>query len=282
MLPLDDRTAERIATVIVDMGGPYERKSYELEPLLARAGWVPAPEYDGRPRVPWLAEQLVDHRDDHARIERLLCRVCDPVEYDEGGEVAEEFRTVLNEKLEAERLTISLVNGRPVLGEVGSDGAAHYSAPEDLPQRLPRLIQDSTAIQRLLNRVREAELCQRAGAHTMAIIGIGSFVEGLLYSLFMERDEKIRKEGFIGNSGRKFKPDKAGLQIMIDTAHERDWIQGDAKNFVDHVIEFRNFVHPAAELRGAVTFDDDTVMMCWAPVRALLNDLEEHLPPVRR
>ncbi|MCA1229565.1 hypothetical protein [Saccharopolyspora sp. 6M] len=280
MLPLDDRTAERVAAVIVDVGGPYERKSYELEPLLRRAGWTPAPEYDGTPRVPWLTEQLIENRDDHARIERLLCRVCDPVEHDDGRVIAEQFREQLNEKLDAEGLVISLVDGRPVLGEVGADGAAHYSAPENLAARLPLLIADATAVDRLLNRAREAELCEQAGAHTMAIIGIGSFVEGLLYSLFMERDEKIREEGFIGTTGRKFKPDKAGLQIMLDTAHERDWVQSDAKNFADHVVEFRNFVHPAAELRGGVTLDDDTVMMCWAPVRALLNDLEEHLPAV--
>ncbi|MBB5069886.1 hypothetical protein BJ969_002974 [Saccharopolyspora gloriosae] len=281
-MPLDDRTAERIATVIVDMGGPYERKSYELEPLLARAGWVPAPEYDGTPRVRWLAEQLIEHRDDHARIERLLCRVCDPIEYDDGAEVAEEFRTILNEKLMAERLIISLVGGRPVLGEIGSDGSAQFTAPDDLDERISGLIVDTFAADLLVRRLSEARICASHGAHTMAVIGIGSLVEGLLYSVLVERDPKIRECGFTNEKGKEVSPHQVGLAMLISLAHDNGWIQFDARAFMDRVREFRNFIHPRLEMEKQSRFDDDTVMMCWAPVRALLNDLEEHLPPVPR
>ncbi len=43
------------------------------------------------------------------------------------------------------------------------------------------------------------------------------------------------------------------------------------------VRDFRNFVHPRKELVDQPAFDRDSVMLCWGPVRALLNDLEESL-----
>lgn len=58
MFPLDPRTIERLAKVIVDIDGPYERKGWQLETLLGHAGWDDAPSYDGSARVPWLIEEM--------------------------------------------------------------------------------------------------------------------------------------------------------------------------------------------------------------------------------
>ena len=44
MPAMDERTVERLVEVICDLGGPYERRGYELEAFVRRAGWVePAP-----------------------------------------------------------------------------------------------------------------------------------------------------------------------------------------------------------------------------------------------
>ncbi|GAB3553400.1 hypothetical protein J2S53_001569 [Actinopolyspora lacussalsi] len=280
--PLDDRTAERIAEVIVDIGGPYERKTYQLEKLLRHAGWSAPPEYDGSPRIEWLSEQLIDRKENRSDIERLLCRVCDPREYEDGESSAEEFREAINTRLAAERLVVSQTGGRPVLGTLDSDGEqAVFSAPEDLDRRLRLLIEEEEAVDLLVNRVNETRLCQDSGAHTMAIIGIGSFVEGLLYALLTERDEKIRKNGFVGRNGRNTPANRAGLELMLDTAHEKEWIQLDAKDFMDNVRKYRNFIHPRAELEKQPRFDKGSVALCWGPVQAILNDIEESIEPVR-
>ncbi|PKW17612.1 hypothetical protein [Saccharopolyspora spinosa] len=277
MQPLDDRTAEKIADIVVDRGGPYERKSYELAPLLGRAGWSPVPEYDGSPRVHWLAEQLIENRADPARIERFLCRVCDPREYDDGKAAAEAFRGEVNRILEAEGLVISAVGGRPVLGELGADGAAHYSEPDGLEERLQRLVLDKVAAEMLVNRLTDARLCMRIGAHTMAVIGLGSLVEGVLYAVLTERDEKVQKDGFINAHGKKVPADRVGLAVLLDTARENGWIQFDAHRFLGPVKEFRNFIHPRQEVVSQARLDHDTVMMCWGPIGALFNDVEERL-----
>ena len=283
MFPLDSRTLDRVAGVIVDIGGPYERKGYQLEGLLKRAGWADPPAYDGSPRIPWLFEQLTARQDNHAEIERLLCRVCDPIEYDDGALVADEFRAVVNEKLAPEGLVVTLVGGRPVVGELSAEGTQpRFSEPPELARRIEALIADPKTVEMLTRRVEETRVCESGGAYTMAIIGIGSFVEGMLFALLTERDEDIRKNGFpdLYQRNHRVKPDRATLQLLIDTAHHKDWIQLDATTFLHRVRDFRNFVHPRKELAEQPRFDADSVMLCWAPVHAILNDLEQNVPTV--
>jgi hypothetical protein len=278
MFPLDDRTVERLAKAIVDIGGPYERMSYRLPELLIGAGWSDPPEYDGSPRVPWLVDQMTLRRDNHEDIERLLCRVCDPLEYDDGMADAEEFRKRCNTILAPEQLTISYVGGRPVLSGVAPDGQhPRFAAPENIERRLRRLILDEGAVDLLMRRVQETLLCEDVGAHTMAIIGIGSFVEGLLYTVITERDVDIREHGFPGQNGHRTPASRATLEALINDAHARDWIQLDAKDFMHNVRQYRNFVHPRLELERQPQFDRDSVTLCWAPVHALLNDLEQRI-----
>ncbi|MET7990710.1 hypothetical protein ABZU76_07345 [Amycolatopsis sp. NPDC005232] len=283
MFPLDSRTVERLAEVVVDMGGPYERKGYQLTELLASAGWADPPEYDGSPRIPWLTEQLEERRDNRADVERFLCRVCDPIEYDEGAVIADEFRAVVNEKLAPEGLVVTVVSGRPVVGRLGPDGKQPtFSEPADFRRRLEKLLADPVTINMLMGRLEETRICESGGAYTMAVIGIGSIVEGLLLQLLLERDEELREKGFPNprDPGRRNKPDRVTLQQMIDIAHGKDWIQLDATKFVHTVRDFRNFVHPRKELAEQPRFDQDSVMLCWAPVHALLNDLEENVPAI--
>jgi hypothetical protein len=281
MFPLDDRTVERLARTVVDIGGPYERQSYHLTQLLTGARWADLPEYDGSARVPWLVEQLTARQKCDADIERLLCRLCDPLEYDDGMATAEAFCVTVNEILAPEQLMVSYVGVRPVLGAIAQDGRGpEFSAPEDLDSRLRALIADPDAVELLVRRAHESVLCEQAGAHTMAIIGIGSFVEGLLYSLLTERDATIREHGFTVGANKMVKARQAGLELLINAAHANGWIQLDVKDFMHNVRRFRNFVHPSAELADQPRFDHESVTLCWGPVRAVLNDLEHLVPPV--
>lgn len=278
MFPLDPRTVERLAKVIVDADGPYERKGWQLEQLLRHAGWADPPEYDDSPRVPWLIEQMEANHEDRAAIEKLLCRVCDPLEYDDGIASAEEFRRAVNEKLEPERLLVTHVGGRPVLGELGADGATPlFSEPPELERRLRMLVRDSKTADVLLKRAEETRLCESAGAYTLAIIGIGSFVEGVLLAVLIERDEQLRTGGFVDKRGRHTALDRTGLEVLLDTAYAKAWIQLDATEFMHKVRDYRNFIHPRKELAEQPEFDHDSVALCWAPVHAVLNDLEQRV-----
>ena len=129
----------------------------------------------------------------------------------------------------------------------------------------------------LIERIRETEICAANGAYTFAIIGIGSFVEGLLQTVLSERDEQVRAHGFLDEKGRTLQDHRIGLQYLINQARSRSWIQLDAADFMHKVREYRNYVHPRVQQRDPQQFDHDSVMLCWAPVRAVLNDLEQQL-----
>jgi hypothetical protein len=113
--------------------------------------------------------------------------------------------------------------------------------------------------------------------HTLAIIGIGSVVEGLLLALLLENDSRLRQNGLVDKYGKSVKPERAGMELLIDTVHSSGWIQLDAMDFMHTVRDFRNFVHPRKEWSEQPEFDDDSVRLCWAPVHALLNDLDQRM-----
>ncbi|MGW0434092.1 hypothetical protein ACWDV4_16325 [Micromonospora sp. NPDC003197] len=278
MVSLDPLTLERVARLICDLDGPYERNGWQVERFLHRVRWPGDSQYDGSPRVPWLTEVLTKHANDAAALDRLLCRICDPLEYDGGIEAVEPIAQELNRILAPEQLTVTYVGGRPVLGQLSqTSDTPSYGPPPDLPARVRRLAGDGKAVDILMARADEATVCQTNGAYALAIIGIGSFVEGLLHAVVMRHDEQVRANGLVDRRGRRVSADRAGLHLLLDHAHKQEWIQADAKDFMDKVRDYRNFVHPRHQIDYGLVPDMDTVRMCWAPVHALLNDLESAL-----
>ncbi|RFU83955.1 hypothetical protein DY218_24860 [Streptomyces triticagri] len=278
MKKLDVLTLERVARLIVDIDGPFERRGYQLEQLLRRAAWPSPPDYDGSPRIAWLTDVMAG-TDDHAAVSRLLCRICDPLEYDDGRSSAEIIRQELNSLLAAERVAVTYVAGRPVLGEVGTDGhSTLFSAPEDLEERIRPLVSSEEFLQQLMERVTETQICEQHGAYGMALIGIGSFTEALLLEVLTHRDPSLQR-GF-PQGEKRVAPERASFALLLDTARTRGWIQMDAHDFMAIVREYRNFVHLRKQRERGVVPDRDTVGMCWGPVLAVLNDLEttrEHI-----
>ena len=123
--------------------------------------------------------------------------------------------------------------------------------------------------------MRESQSAEAGGSYLLALFGIGSFVEGLLFSVLTTRHPELAREGFSGRDGKKVRANFAGLDLLLDTAHERGLIQLDAKDFMRPVREFRNYIHPRRQFETNFTPDADTVAMSWPPVQALLNDLDE-------
>ncbi len=279
MHTLDPRTLRRIAETLCDIGGPYERPGWQLERMLRHAGWEDPPEYDMSFRVQWLADVLEERADHPEEIARVLRRACDPLEHDGSTEVAESFRATLNAVLESERLVISLVGGRPVVGEIGRPGGAPtYGLPDNLEERLRHLLGEDDLAALLVDRAEQTLAAQSAGAHLLAVIGIGSFAEGVLLGVLLHRDPQVK---LLDYRGQVVKPDRAGLASLLDAAHREGHIALDAKAFMDPVRDFRNYIHPRRQHAERFTPDAETVSLCWGPVHALLNDLDSTLRPPR-
>ncbi|WP_440901926.1 hypothetical protein [Actinosynnema sp.] len=275
MFPLDPKSVERICRIAVDQDGPYQRTGREVEALLRDAGWVDPPEYDGSSKVPWLVDALTGRSGERADVERFLCRLCDPIEYEDGEVAASEVRRAVNEVLEREGLEVCVAGGRPVVGELGKNGAVKVVLRvADVEQRLGRLISEERLVRLLVSRVRESQLAEANGSYLLALFGIGSFVEGVLYSVLIDRYPELARSGFPNDRGKRVEASFAGLALLLDTAHSRGLIQLDAKDFMRPVREFRNYIHPRKQFESDFAPDADTVGMCWSPVAALLNDLD--------
>ncbi|MEU8202014.1 hypothetical protein [Streptosporangium sp. NPDC049046] len=274
MPALDPRTIERVARIICDLDGPFERYGRDLETLLLHSGWTDPPLYDGTPRIPWLVDAMKSAT--AAEVERLVCRVCHPVEYDEGGiSSAGAVRDAINHALANEGLTISYISDQPIMGRLSNTGSTVYTAPEDLESRLPALIDDAETVAWLVARANETRICEANGAYVFALVGIGSFVEHLLLSVLTRWDNDIREHGFTDQTGRAIRGGRVSLDQLIRIAYTRGFIKLDRKEFIDKVREYRNFVHLQRQSAMDLHPDPHTVMMCWGPVRAILVDLED-------
>lgn len=128
-----------------------------------------------------------------------------------------------------------------MIAELGADGSAtRYAAPSDVERRLSHLVRDQKAVGLLLARATETEICESNGAYVFAVIGIGSFVEGLLYSILIERDIDLRDHGVARANGKRTPFSMVGLKELVDIAHQKGWVQVDAKDFLNTVRDYRN------------------------------------------
>lgn len=272
---LDDRTVDRLARLICDVGGAYERRPRDLLRFVKAAGWDVT--YEGGARIPWLAETIQRHNDDPEAIEALLRRVVDPREYDEGMDAAQLFVTLLNDIVTADGLEVGHVGQRSVVRHVDDPAdqgaldrvAAQLASPE-LRATVRGLISDPAVADVLIARLDEVEAARGAGAYLLAVIGTGSFIEGLLYDVLMQCDGRTK--------GQK----SPALAWLLERAHVLGFIQHDALKFSGYVREYRNFVHPREQLAHKFSPDADTVLLCWQPVLAVINDLDQLAPKRER
>lgn len=263
---IDDNTLDEVARVAC--GGddyPVYRRGGELPKLLQQAGWDNVARYNNEPRRAWLTNQLRARRHVPGAIDAFVCRLADRREYVHRNEplAAAEVTQLLNTILATEGFEIAHSQGRPILRP--------YKPPTDQEQQTPDvilhvamadLVRDADLATVLESRLNEARICDRNGAYASAVIMLGSLLEGVLLDAV-----KARMPG-------SEKPlERWTLHDLIETAHREKWIQADVRGFASKLREYRNLVHPNAQVKIGHAPDRDTVSMCWPVINAALNDL---------
>jgi hypothetical protein len=130
----------------------------------------------------------------------------------------------------------------------------------------------------LARRWNECAKCVKADAHLAAIVMMG----GLLEALFVARANKMTDKTPL-TSAKNAPKDKATgktvnyqewmLDSYIKVGFELKWITESAKDVADKLKEYRNFVHPAKELRYGVTLGFNDSTMFWQVTKALARQL---------
>ncbi|MBK9118386.1 MAG: hypothetical protein IPM18_02125 [Phycisphaerales bacterium] len=130
----------------------------------------------------------------------------------------------------------------------------------------------------LTRRWHECANCVKADAHLAAIVMMG----GLLEALFVARANKMTDKSQLTSAknvpkdkttGKTTEIDKWMLDSYIKVGHELNWITESAKDAADTLKEYRNFIHPAKELRYGVTLGLNDSSMFWQVTKALARQL---------
>lgn len=130
----------------------------------------------------------------------------------------------------------------------------------------------------LTRRWNECAKCVEADAHLAAIVMMG----GLLEALFVARANKMPDKTPLTSATNAPKDKVTGkttnyqdwmLDSYIKVGFELKWITESAKDVADKLKEYRNFIHPAKELRYGVTLGLNDSSMFWQVTKALARQL---------
>ena len=135
----------------------------------------------------------------------------------------------------------------------------------------------------LAGRWEECRKCVAAEAHLAAIVMMG----GLLEALFVAHANKMANKGPLIRAAAAPKDKKTGktldyqewmLDSYIKVGHELNWITDSARQVADVLKEFRNYVHPAKELRHGVSLAHNDSSMFWNVTKSLVRQLLLSVP----
>jgi hypothetical protein len=130
----------------------------------------------------------------------------------------------------------------------------------------------------LTRRWNECAKCVKADAHLAAIVMMG----GLLEALFVARANKMADKAPLTSAVNAPKDKATGkttnyenwmLDSYIKVGFELRWITESARDVADKLKEYRNFVHPAKELRYGVTLGLNDSSIFWQVTKALARQL---------
>lgn len=130
----------------------------------------------------------------------------------------------------------------------------------------------------LTRRWNECAICVDAGAHLAAIVMMG----GLLEALFVARANKMADKTPLTSATNAPKDKVTGkttnyqewmLDSYIKVGFELNWITESAKDVADKLKEYRNFIHPAKELRYGITLGLNDSSIFWQVTKALARQL---------
>jgi hypothetical protein len=157
---------------------------------------------------------------------------------------------------------------------------APFAAPvtDDLAPDFSPLAGNQQMRDILTRRWNECAKCVKADAHLAAIVMMG----GLLEALFVARANKMPDKTPLTSATNAPKDKATGkttnyqewmLDSYIKVGFELNWITESAKDVADKLKEYRNFVHPAKELRYGVTLGLNDSSMFWQVTKALARQL---------
>jgi hypothetical protein len=277
---LDSEVLEQLAELIVgdEPLAPKARGSYLLTRFFRDAG-LPRFEHDGSNRKSWVVNCL--GACSYNEIQDIILRLASPKEYAGNRVEHASALSVLNRVLAIEGIRVRMQALEPIIELVAPDFASHFDfEPASISLEVPNFVDldVSNELLTLLNdRWREVEACFSLGAYLATTIMLGSILEAALfaalrkhYTIIIERNCGAKDErGNLKTAGQWT------LADMIDIAHKMKFAKNQLKMFSHSVREYRNLVHPEAQLRSQTFPASEDCRIAAIVLCAVVRDLSK-------
>ena len=164
-----------------------------------------------------------------------------------------------------------------LLGQGSSDITENEFLEKDFSNiSLKNLIHcDYLLVPILESRIKEAEQCLKGNSPLSVIFLCGSVLEGILLVVAQKNIQNFNK----ANSSPK---DKGGqvkkihewtLANLINVSFETNFLKLDVKKFSEHLRDFRNYIHPYAQMTSGFSPDKHTAQICLQVLKAAIANL---------
>jgi hypothetical protein len=127
----------------------------------------------------------------------------------------------------------------------------------------------------LNNRIEEIKLCLQAKSVLAVIFLCGSTLEGLLLNTALKYPSNYNQ----AKAAPKDKDEKIkkihdwNLNNFIDVSYELGYIKEDVKKFSHGLRDFRNYIHPYAQMTSQFNPDVHTAKICFQVLKAVIYQL---------
>ena len=290
MRSLDNSTLDEIADIICgdsllqkyyngdeNYSNKFYRKGSQLSKFFKNAGLGSS--HDGSTRKTWTLDQLVKYNNDPSKIEMIILRLANPLEY-HNIDVTKTIIEELNQILFAEGYEVSLNKNVPYIHSINTtipnkeENRKHFDKV-----CFNDLVDDPKLIKVLEFRWNEIEICSLNGAHLSAIILLGSILEGVLLFIVQKnpKESNMCKSAPKDKNMNVLKFKNWTLETLINVTHECGWIGKDVKDFNIILRDYRNLVHPRKQMDDNSFPNEDTCRICVDVVHAALNDIKNNL-----
>jgi hypothetical protein len=138
---------------------------------------------------------------------------------------------------------------------------------------------DSVITELLQERVNEIQASPKHKTPLATIFLLGSTLEGILLAAALKDQAKFMKAAAApkDKSGNVQKVYDWKLQSLIDVACEVKVLGEDVRRFSHVLRDFRNFIHPYAQMSKGFHPDQRTVDICWQVFKAAFEQLKDNL-----
>jgi len=137
---------------------------------------------------------------------------------------------------------------------------------------------DGVVTETLKLRFEEIKKCLTVGAPLSVLFLAGSTLEGILLGIALKHPKEFNKS----KSSPKDKEGKVKqwqdwtLRNYIDVAYDLGLLKEDVKKFSHSLRDFRNYIHPYAQVSSGFSPNKHTAAICWQVLKAAIYQLTEN------